>query len=77
MPAIKVRAANENGLEDRIRRAPEQRDRERVPHFGNWLTYTLSLGLPSVTVLKGAKHGEDNQTLTPGVEEALVKWVDT
>ena len=35
------------------------REIERVPHFGNWLPYTLSLGLPSATVLEEVKHGDE------------------
>ena len=60
MPAIKVRAANENSLEDRIRRAQEQRDREGTTL--RELAYTLSLGLPSTIVLEAKCGGELTRT---------------
>ena len=43
MPKIKDRAATENDLEDRIRRALDQRDREGTAHYGNLLSYTRFL----------------------------------
>ena len=33
-----------------------------VPHFGNLLPYTLSLGLPSVTVLEEEKSGDKHMS---------------
>ena len=33
------------------------REIERVPHFGNWLPYKMSLGLPLATVLEEVEHG--------------------
>ena len=80
MPAIKVRAANENDLEDHIRRALEQRDRE-----GTTLRELATLyNVPRSTLSDRARGGqtrrrahEDYHTLTPGMEDALVKWVDT
>ena len=59
MPAIKVRAANENDLEDRIRRALEQRDREGTTPRELATSYTLSHGLPSATMLEEAKRGDE------------------
>ena len=35
---------------------------ERVSHFGNLLPYTLSLGLPSVTVLEEEKSGDKHRS---------------
>ena len=80
MPAIKVRAAKENDLEDRIQRALEQRDQE-----GTTLRELATLyDVPRSTLSDHARGGqtrcrahEDYQTLTPGMEDALVKWVDT
>ena len=39
------------------------REIERVPHFENWLPYTMSPGLPSATVLEEAKR-DDKPTRT-------------
>ena len=80
MLAIKVRAANEDSLEDRIRRAQEQRDRE-----GTTLRELATLySVPRSNLNDRARGGqmwrrahEDYQTLTPGVKEALAKWLDT
>ena len=56
MPAIKVRAIKENDLET-VYGALWSREIERVLQFGNWLPYTMSLGLHLATVLAEVKHG--------------------
>ena len=79
MPTIKVRAANENVLEDRIRRALEQRARE-----GTTLRRLATLYSPPRSTLSDRSRGgqtrrrahEDYQTLTSGMEKALVKLAD-
>ena len=80
MPKIKARAGTENDLEGRIRGALEQRDRE-----GTTLRELAILcKVPRSTLSDRARGGktrqqthEDYQTLTPGMEKALEKWVDT
>ena len=74
MPNIKAHAAAENVLEDRIRRALEQRDRELA----------IIYDVPRSTLSDRARGGktrrqahEDYHALTPGMEKVLEKWVDT
>ena len=74
MPTTKVCAAKEKDLEDRIRRALEQRVRE-----GTTLRELATIyDLPRSTLSDRARGGgtrqkthEDYQALTPGMEKAL------
>ena len=80
MPTVKVRAAKEKDLEDRIRRALEQRDRE-----GTTLRELATIyDVPRSTLSDHTRGGktrrqahEDYPTLTPGMEKALEEWVNT
>ena len=55
MSKIKARIATENNFEDVL----WSRVIERVPRFGDLLSYTRSLGLPSATVLEEEKRGSE------------------
>ena len=71
MPTIKVRAAKEKGLKT-VYDVLWSREIERVPHFGNWLPYTMPPGLPSATMLEEAthdgKHTRTTRHLPPGLK---------
>ena len=74
MPNIKAHAVTENDLEDHIRRALEQRNRELA----------IIYDVPRSTLSDHARGGktrrqahEDYHTLTLGMEKALEQWVDT
>ena len=80
MPKIKARAATENDLKGRIRRALEQRDQEGATLRELAILYKV----PRSTLSDRARGGkmrqkahEDYQVLTPGMEKALEQWVDT
>ena len=80
MSTIKVRAAKEKDLEDRIRRALEQRDREdttlrELATIYDVLRSTLSDRARGGKTRRQAH--EDYQILTPGMEKALKEWVNT
>ena len=80
MPNIKARAATENDLEDHIRRALEQRDQKGTTLRELATIYDVHRSTPSdrsrVGNTRWQTH-EDCQALTPGMEKALEKWVDT
>ena len=80
MPKIKARAATENDLEDRIRCALEQRDREGTTLRELAILYKVPWSTLSDRGRGGKtrqKAHEDYQALTPGIEKALEQWVDT
>ena len=57
MPKTKAHAAMNNPKP--AHDAPRNREIERVPYFGNLLSYIRSLGLPSATVLGEEKRGNE------------------
>ena len=80
MPKIKDRAATENDLEDRIRRALDQRGREGTTLRELAILYKV----PRSTLSDRARGGEtqqkvheDYQELTLEMKKALEQWVDT
>ena len=80
MPKVKDRAATENDLEDRIRRALDQRDREGTTLRELAILYNVPRSTLSDRTRGGKtqqKAHEDYQALTPRMEKALEQWVDT
>ena len=80
MPKIKARAATENDLEDRIRRALEQRDREGTILRELAILYKVPRSTLSDCTTGGKtrqKAHEGYQALTPEMEKALEQRVDT